>query len=90
MNAGELLDQLITAKARYRETLSTIQTQGAALFRAVRQEYDLTQRELADRLGVDHTFISKVESGSMRPGTPVLERLAKYIEAHHDDTLSDG
>jgi len=85
MNAGELLDQLINAKIRYRETLFTIQAQGAVLFRTVRQEYHLTQRQLADAIGVDHTFISKVESGSMRPGTPVLERLARYIEVHHDE-----
>jgi len=89
MDAGELLDQLARAKHAYRQTLLDIQDQGGVLFRAIRLEYDLTQRELADALGVDHTFVSKVESGKMRPGAPVLERLAKFLEDYHVNTHTD-
>jgi DNA-binding XRE family transcriptional regulator len=84
MEAHELLNLLASERA-YRETLQQIQAQGAELFKAIRAEHSLTQRQLADILSVDFSFISKVENGHLRPGKPVLTRLAKWIESRTPD-----
>lgn len=83
MQASELLQQLIDAERQYRDVLKQVQTHGAELFKAVRQEHGLTQREFADILEVDFSFISKVENGHIRPGKPVLSRLVRWL-AHGD------
>ncbi len=80
MQSRELLHLLISTEQSYKEAVRQIQAQGAALFKAIRAEHRLTQRQLADILNVDFTFISKVENGYMRPGKPVLTRLATWID----------
>lgn len=79
MTANELLQQLIDAERMYKAVLHQVQEQGAELFKAVRNERRLTQRQLAEALGVDFSFISKVENGHLRPGKPVLQRLAAFL-----------
>lgn len=79
MTAEDVLRALVAAEAAYRATLQDVQARGADLFKAVRRERHLTQREFAAILGVDFSFISKVENGRMRPGKPVLERLTRYL-----------
>lgn len=79
MQASEMLRQLVQAERTYRDTLLTIQALGPELFRSVREEHKLTQRQLADILHVDFSFISKVENGHIRPGKPVLERMAQWL-----------
>lgn len=79
MNASDLLQRLISAERAYREAVHAVQKDGGRLFREVRQQYKLTQRDFAALLGVDFTFVSKVENGHMRPGKPVLTRLAAWL-----------
>lgn len=79
MQAHELLDLLASSERTYREALQQIQAQGAELFKTIRAEHKLTQRQLADILKVDFSFISKVENSHIRPGKPVLARLAKWL-----------
>ena len=79
MTANDLLQRLIDAERVYKAVLHQVQEQGAELFKAVRNERGLTQRQLADALGVDFSFISKVENGHLRPGKPVLQRLAAFL-----------
>lgn len=79
MVADELLRLLIEAEKTYHESLDRVQSQGAELFKSVRAEHHLTQRQFADALEVDFSFISKVENGHMRPGKPVLSRLAVWL-----------
>lgn len=79
MDAANLLQKLRDAERDYRATLQEVQQHGGELFKAVRKERGLTQRQLADALAVDFSFISKIENGHMRPGKPVLERLAVFL-----------
>ena len=79
MTANDLLRQLIEAERAYKTVLHLVQERGAELFRATRDERGLTQRQLAAMLGVDFSFISKVENGHLRPGKPVLRRLAAFL-----------
>lgn len=79
MTASDLLQRLISAERTYREALHAVQDDGARLFKETRQQYKLTQRDFATLIGVDFTFVSKVENGHMRPGKPVLSRLAAWL-----------
>lgn len=91
MDALTLLQQLRDAEQAYRVALQGIQQHGSELFKAVRNEHHLTQRQLAEVLHVDFTFISKIENGHMRPGKPVLERLGAFLldqQKDENDTRS--
>ena len=46
------------------------------LLRSVRRQRSLSQRELASKAGVHHTYISKLESGDERPSQEVIRSLA--------------
>lgn len=85
MTIEDVLQQLIEAQQTYRKALDSVQAQGPELFKSVRQQYGLTQRDLASALKVDFSFISKVENGHLRPGKPVLQRLAAYLAEQHAD-----
>lgn len=47
--------------------------------RGARLAAGLSQAELARRAGMDHTFISRIESGRTSPDVRTLQRLAKAI-----------
>lgn len=80
MSTEDILQQLIEAQQVYRKALDVVQAQAPDLFKSIRQQYSLTQRDLASALKVDFSFISKVENGHLRPGKPVLQRLVFYLE----------
>jgi len=52
----------------------------AAHIRERRYELDLTQREVAERAGTSHSFISKVEGGDHMPTIPVLKRILAVLD----------
>lgn len=52
----------------------------AAHVRERRYELDLTQRQVADRAGTSHSFISKLEGGDHIPTIPVLQRILAVLD----------
>jgi transcriptional regulator with XRE-family HTH domain len=46
---------------------------------------DMTQRDLAERVGVGVPHISKVEAGRESPGDPLLLRLAEVFEVEAEE-----
>jgi ribosome-binding protein aMBF1 (putative translation factor) len=52
----------------------------AAHIRERRYELDLTQRDVAERAGTSHSFISKVEGGDHIPTIPVLKRILAVLD----------
>ncbi len=44
-----------------------------------RTRQNLTQRELADAVGVSHTYISKVENGHATPSRQFVENVARAL-----------
>lgn len=52
----------------------------AAHIRERRFELDLTQREVAERAGTSHSFISKLEGGDHIPTIPVLKRILAVLD----------
>jgi transcriptional regulator with XRE-family HTH domain len=45
-----------------------------------RAELELTQKQLAERMGTSHSAISRVESGQHRTSVATLERLAQALD----------
>jgi ribosome-binding protein aMBF1 (putative translation factor) len=52
----------------------------AAHIRERRYELELTQREVAERAGTSHSFVSKLESGEHIPTIPVLQRILRVLD----------
>jgi ribosome-binding protein aMBF1 (putative translation factor) len=81
------------SSAAYREELRRL-TPYEGLARIViarRQTLELTQQELAERVGTSHSVISRIESGRHAISVTTLRRLAVAFETHlvvgFDDTL---
>ncbi|MGB6130729.1 MAG: helix-turn-helix transcriptional regulator [Acidobacteriaceae bacterium] len=62
----------------------------ARAVREARHERNLSQRQLAGRMQVPRTYISKIENGKAVPTLSSLERLANALEIGICDLLRDG
>ncbi|WP_028552736.1 helix-turn-helix domain-containing protein [Paenibacillus sp. UNC451MF] len=49
--------------------------------RQLRKQNKITQRQLAERVGIDFTYISKIESGTMDP--PAEDKIIKMAQILH-------
>ena len=60
-------------------------TLGQAI-RAIREQVGLSQKELADAVGIDQSYMSMIESGQRsNPGTRIMARLAQALQVSIDD-----
>ncbi len=64
--------------------------QVAAAVRDLRLVRNLSQRQLAARMGVPRTYISKIENGKAMPTLSSLDRLAKALEVDMSALLRDA
>lgn len=56
--------------------------------RQLRKEHDLTLRELADQVGIDFTYLSKIETGKGDPpAESTIRRLARVLQADADELI---
>lgn len=62
----------------------------AKTVRGLRRERNLSQRQLATRMQVPRTYISKIENGKAVPTLSSLDRLARALEAPLSRLLEDG
>jgi len=62
----------------------------AASIRAMRLRNGLSQRQLAGRMCVPRTYVSKIENEKATPTLSSLERLARALEVTVPDLLSGG
>lgn len=51
----------------------------------LRESKNLTQEELADRLGISRSHISKMEKGFNKPSLALLERIANFFDVSVKD-----
>jgi transcriptional regulator with XRE-family HTH domain len=56
--------------------------------RTLRRERGWTQRQLADQVGLDFTYLSKLENGADIPGEKAVERLAHALRTDADELLA--
>ncbi|HEY0758523.1 MAG TPA: helix-turn-helix domain-containing protein [Acidisarcina sp.] len=64
--------------------------QVARTVRDMRRSRNLSQRQLAGRMQVPRTYISKIENGKAMPTLSSLQRLAVALEINICDLLQDG
>lgn len=57
--------------------------------RQIRLSKNMTQKQLADAIGVDHTIISKYEKGQTVPSVSRLEMIAKALGVNVDMILNE-
>jgi transcriptional regulator with XRE-family HTH domain len=62
----------------------------ASAIRMLRQRNGLSQRQLALRMQVPRTYVSKIENEKATPTLSSLERLARALEVTVPDLLSGG
>jgi transcriptional regulator with XRE-family HTH domain len=56
--------------------------------RELRRDRGLSQRGLADRAGIDFTYLSKIENGRMEPPSEeVIRRVAEELDADADELI---
>lgn len=59
--------------------------------RALRKEKNMTQRELAEKVGINFTYLSKIENGKLKevqfPSEETIIKLAKSLKADKDELL---
>ncbi|CAH0345733.1 hypothetical protein BCI9360_02031 [Bacillus sp. CECT 9360] len=53
------------------------------LLKSLRKEHKITQRGLAELIGIDFTYISKIENGSME--SPAEDKILKMAEVFNID-----
>jgi len=63
--------------------------QVARAIRSLRQSRGLSQRQLALRMGVPRTYVSKIENEKATPTLSSLERLARALEVSVPDVLRE-
>ncbi len=57
--------------------MATVNTK---LLRTLRKEKGLTQGELANKVNIGQSFISKIEKGHLEPSLSTLGRIAKVLD----------
>lgn len=66
-------------EGKYHRLLEDFFEEAPDLFREARMVLGLSQRALAEKLGVDYTYISKIENGQLKPGMPTVRKFGKLL-----------
>ena len=72
------------------ETTPSNQLPVAAAIRSLRLRAGLSQRQLAQRMNVPRTYVSKIENEKACPTLSSLERLAEALRVRVRDLLTTG
>lgn len=57
--------------------------------RELRKQKKISQRDLATQVGVDFTYLSKIEGGRLAPPSEdVIRRLAQVLDANEDELIN--
>lgn len=78
------IDQRRARSRTYRETQDRLRPfeEIARVVIMRRARLELTQQELAERMGTTKSVISRIESGQHRTSTDTLRRLAEALDGH--------
>jgi transcriptional regulator with XRE-family HTH domain len=57
---------------------------------ALRKASDMNQQELADKLHIHVTHLSKMENGHLLPSIDIVQRLMKVFAVSADNLLNDS
>jgi transcriptional regulator with XRE-family HTH domain len=72
----EMTRSMLLAKFKYEDLKLRLEgPRAGVIVRLVREATGLTQAQLAERIGVHHTYLSKVCNDKAKPGLPLFEKL---------------
>lgn len=54
----------------------------------LRKEKGISQQELADKIGIDRSTISRIENNEIETTIPIVEKIAKYFNIEFADLVS--
>ncbi|MEX0902276.1 MAG: helix-turn-helix transcriptional regulator [Pseudohongiellaceae bacterium] len=57
--------------------------------RILRQQADMTQPELADRLNIEQSWLSKIETGKVVPSSEFIQAVLNYFQLTLDELIGD-
>lgn len=83
-----LAPQLVTSAPSEASTEAGLQVAGQV--RDIRKARHLSQRQLASRMDVPRTYISKIENGNAIPTLGSLERLSEALGVHISQLVRDA
>lgn len=76
---ADLLAELETADRAFNKALAKCQRHGSSILREARWVLRLNQREMAQLLGVNNTYLSKLEKGRVPVGAQTLLKVHKAL-----------
>ena len=79
LSTRQRLEEYLLARNGYYEAKKEFTEIAPRLFAAAREELALSQAEIAERLDVDNTYISKIEHGKTRPSEKIIEDLVALL-----------
>ena len=65
-----------------------VTTLGAQV-RAMREEAKLTQREVAEKIGIDASLLGKIERSERQPTKEQIKQVARYFNLDEKDLLKE-
>ena len=87
LNIGYNRGEWVTEKRRGR----TVEETFGQKMRALRRAAGVTQRELAKQVGVDFSYVSKLENGRLpAPAAETIVRFAQILDCTTEDLLAAG
>ena len=89
MTIGEMLQTLERARADYKRVYKRVQTEGPSVIRAAREAQDISQRQLAAKIGVTPTWVNRLEQGNARISIGALQKLAQALGREPAVTVYD-
>jgi plasmid maintenance system antidote protein VapI len=75
----DLLRSAAVAAVQARDASAAVRKRGPEILPSVMSEMGVTQRELARRLGVDHTYLSRVANGHGPFPLELAERVYRLV-----------
>lgn len=82
MNLSEHLNRIEAAERQLAEAQAALWQELAVICKQIRLDNGWTQEQLAGMLGVQNTYISRIEHGRSRPGMDLLRQLARSGDHH--------
>jgi len=77
----DLLGKALAAQETAEAMLARCQDQGGTMFTWARKKVlGWDQRKMADALGVNYQYLSKIENGRLSPGLPILKTLRDVLQ----------
>lgn len=59
------------------------------IIKAIREDKNIKQQELADEIGINRSYLSAIETGVFRPTVDVLIKIARVLDCKYTDLYEE-